>query len=49
MVDNLKVGCRGLILAPDLIDHAVKVYDAYRTGDEVALLRCAVANGGKLA
>lgn len=33
LVDNLKVGCRGLILAPDLIDYAVKVYDAYRAGD----------------
>lgn len=30
--DNLKAGCRGLILAPDLIDYSVKLYNAYREG-----------------
>jgi 4-hydroxy-tetrahydrodipicolinate synthase len=30
--DNLKVGCRGLIIAPDLIDYAVKLYTAHRDG-----------------
>lgn len=30
--DNLKAGCRGLILAPDLIDYSVKIYEAYRNG-----------------
>ena len=34
LIDNLKVGCRGLILAPDLIDYAVQVYNDYRAGDE---------------
>jgi 4-hydroxy-tetrahydrodipicolinate synthase len=28
----LKAGCRGLILAPDLIDYAVKLYSAHRDG-----------------
>lgn len=30
--DNLKAGCHGLILAPDLIDYSVKIYEAYREG-----------------
>lgn len=34
LVDNLRVGCRGMILAPDCIDHAVRAYDAYCRGDE---------------
>lgn len=34
LVDNLRAGCRGMILAPDCIDHAVRAYDAFRAGDE---------------
>lgn len=34
LVDNLRVGCRGMILAPDCIDHAVRAYEAFRLGDE---------------
>ncbi|QOF73026.1 dihydrodipicolinate synthase family protein [Aminobacter sp. SR38] len=34
MLDNLRIGCRGLILAPDCIDYAVAAYDAFVCGDE---------------
>jgi hypothetical protein len=34
LVDNLRIGCRGMILAPDSIDLAVRSYNALRTGDE---------------
>lgn len=34
LIDNLKIGCSGLILAPDMIDYAVKAYDLYSAGDE---------------
>jgi dihydrodipicolinate synthase/N-acetylneuraminate lyase len=34
LIDNLRAGCAGLILAPDCIDHAVRAYDAFRAGDE---------------
>lgn len=34
MLDNLRIGCRGLILAPDCIDYAVAAYEAFRAGDE---------------
>lgn len=34
LVDNFRVGCRGMILAPDCIDFAVRAYEAWRTGDE---------------
>lgn len=34
LIDNLKIGCTGLILAPDMIDYAVKAYDLYRSGHE---------------
>lgn len=33
MLDNFRIGCRGLILAPDCIDHAVAAYEAFRRGD----------------
>ncbi len=33
LTDNLRAGCSGLILAPDIIDHAVVAYDRFRTGD----------------
>lgn len=32
--DNLRVGCKGLILAPDCIDYAVKVYEFFMDGWE---------------
>jgi len=34
LVDNLRAGCAGFILAPDLIDVAVEAYRLYRSGDE---------------
>lgn len=39
LVDNLRAGCRGMILAPDCIDHAVRSYEAFRRGDEEAAER----------
>ncbi len=33
LIDNLRAGCAGLILAPDIIDHAVVAYDRFRAGD----------------
>lgn len=35
LTDNLRAGCAGLILAPDLIDHAVQIYEHFIAGDEV--------------
>jgi 2-keto-3-deoxy-L-arabinonate dehydratase len=32
--DNLRVGCKGLILALDCIDYALRVYEFYRDGWE---------------
>ena len=32
LVDNLDMGCSGLILAPDCIDYAVQAYNLYRKG-----------------
>lgn len=34
LVDNFRIGCKGLILAPDCIDHAVRAYEAWQIGDE---------------
>jgi 4-hydroxy-tetrahydrodipicolinate synthase len=39
LTDNLRAGCAGLILAPELIDHAVRIYNQFRTGDEIAAER----------
>lgn len=37
MLENLRVGCRGLILAPDCIDYAVRAYEFFCDGwDEQA-------------
>ncbi|MCW8173806.1 dihydrodipicolinate synthase family protein [Verminephrobacter aporrectodeae] len=33
LIDNLRAGCRGMILAPDCIDYAVRAYAAWRRGD----------------
>ncbi|MGF7007566.1 dihydrodipicolinate synthase family protein [Aminobacter sp. BE322] len=38
LIDNLRIGCRGLILAPDCIDHAVAVYEAFVAGDEAGAM-----------
>ncbi|MGY5780443.1 dihydrodipicolinate synthase family protein [Rhizobium sp. LEGMi135b] len=35
LLDGLRAGCAGYILAPDLIDYAVKAYNAFRAGDEI--------------
>ncbi|MCX5516732.1 dihydrodipicolinate synthase family protein [Kaistia algarum] len=34
LLDNLRAGCAGFILAPDVIDYAVRAYSAFRAGDE---------------
>ena len=34
LIDNLRAGCAGLILAPDIIDHAVTAYEAWLAGRE---------------
>ncbi len=34
LIDNLRAGCAGLILAPDCIDYAVRAYEAFRAGKE---------------
>ena len=33
MVDNLRAGCDGFILAPDIVDWAVRINDAWKAGD----------------
>jgi len=34
LLDNLRAGCAGLILAPDTIDHALRAYNCFAAGDE---------------
>ncbi len=34
LLDGLRAGCAGYILAPDLIDYAIKAYNAFRADDE---------------
>ncbi|MGO4676845.1 dihydrodipicolinate synthase family protein [Bosea sp. 2YAB26] len=34
LVDNLRAGCAGMILAPDTIDHALRAYNHFMAGDE---------------
>jgi len=36
LLDGLRAGCAGYILAPDLIDYAVNAYTAFRAGNEVS-------------
>lgn len=36
MLDNFRIGCRGLILAPDCIDYAIAAYEAYQRNDQPA-------------
>lgn len=33
LIDNFRIGCRGMILAPDSIDWSVRAYEAFRGGD----------------
>lgn len=33
LVDGLRAGCAGFILAPDIIDYAVRAYQEFRAGD----------------
>ena len=33
LADNFRVGCSGMILAPDIVDHAVAVWSDMRNGD----------------
>ena len=39
LIDGLRAGCAGFILAPDAIDYAVRAYEHYRSGDEAAAAR----------
>ncbi|GAU82381.1 dihydrodipicolinate synthase family protein [Bosea sp. BIWAKO-01] len=34
LVDNLRAGCAGMILAPDTIDHSLRAYNRFMAGDE---------------
>lgn len=39
LIDNFRIGCRGMILAPDCVDHAVRAYEAFGNGDEASAER----------
>ena len=34
MIDSLRAGCRGFVLAPDMVDHAVRIWRQWQAGDE---------------
>ena len=36
LIENLRAGCVGMILAPELIDLTVAIYESFVSGDEVA-------------
>jgi len=36
MIDSLRAGCDGFLLAPDAVDHAVAIHRLYQAGDEAA-------------
>lgn len=36
MIDSLRAGCQGFVLAPDVVDHAVRIWRAWQAGDEAA-------------
>ena len=42
LIESLEAGCAGLVLAPEAIDHTVRVYDLFRAGD-IAAARAAYA------
>jgi 4-hydroxy-tetrahydrodipicolinate synthase len=33
MVDSLRAGCAGFVLAPDIVDHAVRIWRSWQAGD----------------
>jgi 4-hydroxy-tetrahydrodipicolinate synthase len=33
LIESLQAGCAGLVLAPEAIDHTVRVYDLFKAGD----------------
>jgi len=37
MIDSLRAGCSGFLLAPDAVDHAVAIQRLYEAGDEAAV------------
>ncbi|WP_454656505.1 dihydrodipicolinate synthase family protein [Bosea beijingensis] len=36
LIENLRAGCVGMILAPDVIDFMVQAYESFKVGDEAA-------------
>jgi 4-hydroxy-tetrahydrodipicolinate synthase len=34
MIDSLRAGCRGFVLAPDMVDHAARIWGHWQAGDE---------------
>lgn len=36
MIDSLRAGCGGFVLAPDIVDHAVRIWRLWQAGDVVA-------------
>ncbi|MER8691611.1 hypothetical protein NKI77_16795 [Mesorhizobium opportunistum] len=34
LIDNFRIGCRGMILAPDCVDYAVRAWEAFHAGNE---------------
>lgn len=36
MTDSLRAGCAGFVLAPDTVDHAVRIWRSWQAGDEAA-------------
>jgi 4-hydroxy-tetrahydrodipicolinate synthase len=36
LIESLQAGCAGMVLAPEAIDHAVRIYESFRSGDVAA-------------
>ncbi len=36
MIESLQAGCAGMVVAPDVIDRAVQIYESFRNGDLAA-------------
>jgi len=36
MTDSLRAGCKGFVLAPDMVDHAVRIWRHWKAGEEAA-------------
>ena len=34
MINSLRAGCRGFVLAPDMVDHAMRIWRLWQAGDE---------------